>query len=65
LFLKGISDDLMEEIAMKAPEIRKAMTVLDILSQDQETRMLYEMREKALHDEVSMLNGAREEAIGD
>jgi predicted transposase/invertase (TIGR01784 family) len=63
LFLKGIGNELMEEIVMKVPEIRKAMTVLDILSQDQEARILYEMREKALHDEASMLSGAREEGI--
>ncbi|GGA15762.1 hypothetical protein GCM10008018_70590 [Paenibacillus marchantiophytorum] len=34
---------------------------LEFLSQNEEARRLYEMRQKALHDEASMLYGAREE----
>ena len=50
----------MEEIAMSEPAIKKALTAEEIfLKQDQE-RYLYEMREKALWDEVSQLSGARE-----
>ncbi|MCD1258942.1 hypothetical protein B5M42_008840 [Paenibacillus athensensis] len=37
------------------------MTTLEFLSQDVEARRQYEMRQKALHDEASMLAGAREE----
>lgn len=37
------------------------MTVLKFLSQDAEFRRLYEMRQKALHDEASSIEGAREE----
>lgn len=61
LFLKGASEDMLEVLAMKEPAIKKAMTVLDFLQMDEEAIRLYELREKALHDEISMLNGAREE----
>nr|WP_274528418.1 hypothetical protein [Paenibacillus piscarius] len=37
------------------------MTVLEYLSQDAEARRIYEMRQKVLHDEASMLEGARAE----
>ncbi|MEK3913022.1 hypothetical protein [Paenibacillus sp. FSL H7-0331] len=46
---------------MSKPTLRKAMDTLEFLSQDAETRRLYEMRQKFLHDEASMLAGAREE----
>jgi predicted transposase/invertase (TIGR01784 family) len=62
LFLEGPSDATLEVLAMKDPAIRKAWTVLELLSQDEEARRLYEMREKALHYEISMLNGAKAEA---
>jgi predicted transposase/invertase (TIGR01784 family) len=61
LFLKGVSDETMEVISMAEPAIKKAVTVLDILSKEKEARELYELREKALHDEASNLVGAREE----
>ncbi|NMA63745.1 MAG: hypothetical protein GX964_06925 [Syntrophomonadaceae bacterium] len=47
---------------MKEPAIGKAMTALDLINQDREARRLYEIREKARHDEMSLLNSAREEA---
>ena len=37
------------------------MTTLEFLSQDEEARRLYEERERALHDYVSDIEGAREE----
>ncbi len=46
---------------MQEPELGKAMTVLEFLSQYTEARRLYEMRQKALHDEASSIEGAREE----
>ncbi|MGY0694574.1 Rpn family recombination-promoting nuclease/putative transposase [Virgibacillus sp. FSP13] len=61
LFLKGIQQDEWEEIAMETPELKKAMTTLEFLSQDKETRRLYEMRQKALLDERSALGKARRE----
>ncbi|MCH5586146.1 Rpn family recombination-promoting nuclease/putative transposase [Shimazuella sp. AN120528] len=40
---------------MDKPELKKEMAALEYLSQDEEARMLYEMRMKALMDERSAL----------
>ncbi|UKS26562.1 Rpn family recombination-promoting nuclease/putative transposase [Paenibacillus sp. HWE-109] len=62
LFLKGVDKpEVWEEISMNEPALQKAMDTLEFLSQNEEARRLYEMRQKALHDEASMLDGAREE----
>lgn len=61
LFLKGEDTTNWEVLKMNEPALGKAMTALEYLSQDTEARRLYEMRQKALHDEASMLEGAREE----
>jgi predicted transposase/invertase (TIGR01784 family) len=49
------------ELASNEPPLRKAMTTLEFLSQDREARMLYEMRQKALRDHISAIEGAREQ----
>jgi predicted transposase/invertase (TIGR01784 family) len=51
---KGVSE-------MGEPAIRKAITVLDMLSRDPETVRLAELRMKQILDEKSMVEGAREE----
>lgn len=61
LFLKGEDTTNWEVLKMNEPALGKAMTALEYLSQDTEAQRLYEMRQKALHDEASMLEGAREE----
>ncbi|MCD1261151.1 PD-(D/E)XK nuclease family transposase [Paenibacillus athensensis] len=62
LFLKGVDKpELWEVIAMNEPALQKAMDTLEFLSQNEEARRLYEMRQKALHDEASMIHGAKEE----
>lgn len=61
LFLKSDNTENWEVLKMQEPELGKAMTVLEFLSQDEEARRLYEMRQKALHDEASSMEGAREE----
>lgn len=43
---------------MDTPELKKAMTTLEFLSQDKEMRALYEMRKKAQLDEQSALDYA-------
>ena len=47
---------------MSEPAIKKAITVLDMLSRDPETVRLAELRMKKILDEKSLLEGAREEA---
>lgn len=61
LFLKSEDTKHWEVLKMNEPTLSKAMTALEYLSQDAEARRMYEMRQKALHDEASMLEGAREE----
>jgi predicted transposase/invertase (TIGR01784 family) len=50
-----------EVLTMKEPVLRKAMDTLEFLSQDADARRLYEARQKYLHDEASMIEGARAE----
>lgn len=61
LFLKSDNTENWEVLKMQEPELGKAMTVLEFLSQDAEARRLYDMRQKALHDEASSIEGARAE----
>ncbi|WP_246239413.1 Rpn family recombination-promoting nuclease/putative transposase [Paenibacillus anseongensis] len=58
-----ISDntDNWEVLKMQEPELGKALIVLEFPSQDTEARRFYEMRQKALHDKASSIEGAREE----
>lgn len=48
---------------MNEPGLEKAMDALQFLSQNPEARRLYEARQKYLHDEASMLEGARKAGI--
>lgn len=61
LFLKSENTDSWEVLKLNEPGLEKAMTALEYLSQDAEARRLYEMRQKHLHDEASMIEGAKEE----
>ncbi|GGH66322.1 hypothetical protein ACN9MH_27785 [Paenibacillus silvae] len=45
------------------PALKKAMSVLEFLSQDEQARQEYEARQKFLRDEASMIEGAREEGL--
>lgn len=63
LFLKGIRKEEWGELAMEKPELKKAMTTLEFLSQDKEARLLYESRQKALLDERSRLHSAKMEGV--
>jgi predicted transposase/invertase (TIGR01784 family) len=60
-FIKGVSTEMWEELAMSTPGLKKAMTTLEFLSQDKEMRALALAREKALRDEISKLSWARKE----
>jgi predicted transposase/invertase (TIGR01784 family) len=53
---------------MNEPTIKKAMNTLEFLSQDSESRIRYEERQKYLHDEASAMewamdNGERQKAL--
>ncbi|MGO0059409.1 Rpn family recombination-promoting nuclease/putative transposase [Brevibacillus fluminis] len=61
LFVGAKDERTVEELAKHEPAIRKAKTVLEFLNQNDEARKLYEMCVKALRDEASMMEGAKEE----
>lgn len=64
LFLKGADRSNWEALTMNEPMLKKAMDMLEFLSQDNEARRLYDARQKYLHDEASMIEGARSEGEG-
>ena len=59
-FLTVRSKERMAELVKGDAVMEKAMTTLEFLSQDQKTRMLYEARQKALHDYASAIGNAEE-----
>ena len=61
MYLSNADPKELEEIAMSEPAIRKALTAEEIFLKQDKERYLYEMREKALLDQVSAMEGAREE----
>ena len=62
-FMEPSSEEVLEMIKDQDPSIAKAEKILDWLGTDKETLRLYEIREKAIHDEVTRLQGAKEEGI--
>ena len=60
-FLTRPEKEVMEVAQMAEPAIRKAITVLDMLSRDPEMVRLAELRMKKILDEKSMIEGAKEE----
>ncbi len=61
LFLKNPESEKVRNLEMSIEEIKEAKNELVRLSNDQEQRMLYEMREKILKDKISALNKAKNE----
>jgi len=57
-FDKGSPDELIEEVIKMDIAIQKAETKLRTVSQDDETRRIYEIREKAMFDWTSGVNHA-------
>ena len=46
---------------MANPAIRRALTIEEAFKRSEQERRLYELREKALRDKISMMEGARAE----
>lgn len=61
VYLNNLEGEEMEAIAVENPDIRKALTIEQAFWQSKKERRLYELREKAKRDELSMLAGARAE----
>ncbi len=60
LFLITRTKPGLEELVKEDHIMEKALNVLEFLSQDEKTRMLYEARQKGLHDYVSAIASAEE-----
>jgi predicted transposase/invertase (TIGR01784 family) len=58
---KGSPQELIEEVIKMDAAIEKTDKKLRTVSQDEETRRIYEMREKAMSDWTSGVNHARRE----
>jgi hypothetical protein len=61
MYLNKLEGEEMEAIAMANPAIRRALTIEEAFKRSEQERRLYELREKALRDEISMMDGARAE----
>ena len=60
-FIGNISEEGVKEAMEKNKEIKKAQEELEYLSGDEEARRIAELREKAIRDEITNLEGARAE----
>ena len=61
MYLNNLEGEALEVIAMENPGIKKALTIEQAFWQSKKERRIYELREKAVRDEVSALAGARAE----
>ncbi|MCK8825885.1 Rpn family recombination-promoting nuclease/putative transposase [Fuchsiella alkaliacetigena] len=61
LFLKNPESEVVKMIEERVKELEKAAKSLEVLSQDEEAREIYEARQKAIHDYVTNLKEARRE----
>ncbi len=61
LFLTTKTREQLEELAMQEPALKKALTTLEFLSQDERIRQLYEERHKGLMTYTADVESAREE----
>jgi predicted transposase/invertase (TIGR01784 family) len=60
-FLKAETEEEFKMIAEKSPVINEAYCKLQVMSEDEANRMIYEARLKAQRDEYSRIQGARQE----
>ena len=61
MYLNNLEGEVMEAMAMEYPGIKKALTIEQAFWQSKQERRLYELREKAIRDEISALAGAKAE----
>jgi len=59
-FIEGKSKGVMEMLANKNDSIKKAYNVLQIISKDENARMVYEAREAELRDQLTRIRSAEE-----
>ena len=61
LFLKSPQSEVVKMYKEKMKELREMAKKLEEMSQDEETREIYESRQKAIHDHLTNLKWAAEE----
>jgi len=62
-FLDGKSKGVMEMLAEKNKDIKKAYDLLKIISKDEKAKMLYEARQAEISDQLTRLKSAEEKGI--
>lgn len=61
MFLEATNKEGFEMLAKKNEKIKKAYSILEVISKDDTARAAYEAREAELHDQMTRLKSAREE----
>ena len=65
MFLENPNDSEVKAMTKKDKELENAMERLETISGDEHLRYIAELKEKAIHDEISALNGARREGLSE
>lgn len=60
MFLEANSKEVLDMLGEKNEAIKKATSILEIMSQDEATRRAYDAREAELHDEATKIEEAEE-----
>jgi len=63
MFLEAKNKEGFEMLAEKNDKIKKAYSILEVISKDDIKRAAYEAREAELHDQMTRLKSAREEGL--
>lgn len=61
-FINNPNGEEIDNMAMADSDIKNARDILSVMSGDKQIKDLADLREKSLRDEISRINGAREEA---
>jgi len=62
-FIDAKSKGVIEMLADKNQDIKKAYDILQIISKDEKARMLYEAREADRRDQITWMKSAKDEGI--
>ena len=62
LFLKNPQSEVMKMLEERIEELKEAAERLEVLSHDEETREIYESRQKAIHDQITNLQETAKKA---
>lgn len=63
MYLNNLPGEKLEAMPVEVPGLKKALTIEEIFKKSEKERRLYELREKAIRDEISMVAGAEERGM--